>query len=92
MKLAEKLLRRLREETDLPLPDDAELIRTWPSRASRAEGAWAWTVWSEKHGFKCWAGSQFTMAECVRSASLMVDTDRFGDHHIYPLPEPGAHR
>jgi hypothetical protein len=88
VKPSEKLLRRLREETDLYIPQDAVLLRQHPSRPQRDEGGWSWFMWSDKEGVPNLTGSQFPMTDCANAEALVVDTDRWGDHHVYPDPEP----
>lgn len=89
MKDSERLLKKLRDETDLEIPEGATLVRTHASRASANIGAWSWTVADangvplhrDSQGSPMAIGSQYPMGELLRRG-IQVNSARGGDIDI----------
>lgn len=103
MRDSERLLKKLREETDLDIPEGATLVRLYASRASVNIGAWSWTaadangipLHRDSRGRPMAIGSQYTMSELLRQG-IQVNSARNGDLCIdvpdvhLPRQRPGA--
>ncbi|WP_329142756.1 hypothetical protein OIU91_04000 [Streptomyces sp. NBC_01456] len=68
MTTAERLIARLRE-AGLDLPEGSRLVRVYPSRAMRNEGAWSWSAFGPG-GRELQLGSQYPMAELLAAEKL----------------------
>jgi hypothetical protein len=66
VKLSERLLERLRDESPFEIPVTAAIERTYVGRWQAMSGAYRWYLVGA--GFEI--GSEDTMAECVRATSL----------------------
>jgi len=82
---SELLIARLRAEHGLALPN-AELRRTYASRADRSTGAWLWTVEADD-----WrtlrVGSMWSVTRLLKCRHRWdVDRDQFGDTSVDPCP------
>jgi hypothetical protein len=77
MTIAERLLARLRQE-GADLPEGARLVRTYVSRADRANGAWTW--WAlDSSGFPLLVGSWERMADLLKAQELSIEANEWGE-------------
>lgn len=70
MRPTERLLARLRAETDLDLPESTRIVRTYAGSAQRSAGAWSWYLVS--NGGELYIGSYHTVTELLRAPELDV--------------------
>jgi hypothetical protein len=87
---ARRLLDRLRQ-VGLDLPEGTRLVRVYPSRAMRSEGAWTWFALGPE-GRDLRIGSQHSMAELLEADMLDLRPIRSGavDVDVEVLPaRPG---
>lgn len=72
-----KLIRRLREEFGLKIPDDIRIRPCRPGWATRSSGGFNWTFESKtRPEFSC-VGSQHTVRECAMADQLAIDSQDF---------------
>lgn len=94
-RLSERLLARLRAEGVVPAgAENVEIHRTFASGSQRTQGAWSWFVSWTAGSVYFSAGSQWSMAACMRARKWDLSTERefgFGaDTSVDPSPEDRA--
>jgi hypothetical protein len=83
----DRLLKRLRDELGIELPEQAEIRRTHAGRVQRSQGAWSWFVHIPLEAYKGGqpqVGSHWQIRQLMAARRLEVSKAPWGDLEIGP--------
>jgi len=89
-KLSRRLIRRLRNELGLDIPEDTPFYRTYSGHWQRKRGAWSWWFSVESGPLSRYQiGSPYSMTYLMKYPKLCVYTDKslYGPRILEILPD-----
>jgi hypothetical protein len=84
MTTVEKLVKRLREECEIDIPEQYDFKRTYAGQIERLRGAWSWFILDGINGHEI-VGSQYPARELVRAPRITAAKNRFWAGGIYEV-------
>jgi len=81
-----RLIRRLKDEKGLKIPDDIGICRCNPGWSTLSAGGFKWTFKSYDNPWWNDVGSQYTIRECAMAKQLFLNSNGWGDTFIDLFP------